>query len=417
MTTVRETLSAPVNGEEPRIRRFLARQPICDRKREVVGYELLFRAGWEEQFSGEREENTRQLLDNLMVVGPEWLSSKTLVFLRCTREALLGGLVTLLPARHVVLEVHDTIADDEQMVSTCTVLKERGFRLALNERCLGGGASSLLPLADYIKIDFQNCVASRRKRLRTMLQGSTATLIAKKVETEAEFDRALNEDFDLFQGFFFCRPTMLPRIEARGSQLNHMRLLAALGSTPLNLDEVEALVMSDAALCFRLLRVANSPVLGLRGAVRSVRRALLVLGDDDFRRLVTIAMAGVLSQKRPHSLLCLSLQRARLCELLAPPLQQNAGEQYLLGLFSLMDAILETPMKAIVEMLPLRDPVQAALLGEQNFTALPLLIARSYESGDWAAAEESSDIQALGAERINAMCLEAARWASQALLA
>jgi len=153
----------------------------------------------------------------------------------------------------------------------------------------------------------------------------------------------------------------------------------------------------------------------MRSEVRSVKQALIVMGDQDFRKLAAIVIAGRLSAQRPHELLALSLQRARLCELLAPHLHHDPGEQYLLGLFSLMDAILEIPMTAVLDMIPFRAPVCSALLGGSNFTAIPLVAARSFETGDWSSVTESRELLSLGSDRVNRMCFEATRWAEEAL--
>ncbi len=395
--------------------RFLARQPICNKRREVVAYELLCRSGWDNSFSGDQDEGTRQMLDNILVVGADWLSLNNLAFINCTREALVGELVSLVPSRHVVLEILNSVAPDAEVVEACTRLKQQGYRLALDNFFVRDDMAPLLALADYVKVDLRACDARAREGLRSHLSGCSATLVAEKVETEQDFAAAVQEGYGLFQGYFFCHPTILPRDEVRTNHLNHLRLLTALGKSPLDYAEIEQIVMADAPLCFRLLRIVNSPIYGMRTEIRSVRRALVLMGDQDFRKLATVAIAGILGKNRPHALLALSLQRARLCELLAPHLHQDPVEQYLLGLFSLMDAILETPMAAIVSMLPLRPAVRSALLGEQNFTASPLRIARSYESGDWSAVSGFKEIVTLGSDRVNRMCLEAASWAETVL--
>jgi len=406
---------AQLDAESLRQTRFLARQPILDRQRKTVAYELLFRSGWENFFSGDSDDSTRQMLDNVLIAGTESLSSSTLVFVKCTRDALVGNLAALLPPRHTVLEVLKTVDPDEEIVAACRALKKKGYRLALGNVFLSDQGRLLVQMADYIKIDFRATDKSSRMAILSSLRGGAAALVAERVEDEAEFATALEEGFHYFQGYFFCKPTMLARREVRTHHPHYLRLLALLAHSPLDRSAVERIVVSDPPLCFRLLRLANSAIYGRRSEARSVKRALVVMGDEDFRKLATIVIAGRLTPHRPHELLSLSLQRARLCELLAPHLHQDPGEQYLIGLFSLMDAILEIPMTAVLELIPFRLPVRDALLGKTNFTAVPLAAARSFESGEWAPVAESKELLSLGSDRLNRMCFEATRWAEDAL--
>src|SRR5271170_6703592 len=173
-------------------------------------------------------------------------------------------------------------------------------------------------MADYIKVDFRASDVKSRKRIRSRLGGSQAALLAEKIEQQDEFNIALNEGYEYFQGYFFSRPTMLTHDELPMNRLNTMRLLASLSKAPLDQREIERLVLADAPFCFRLMRQVNSPLYGVRDHIDSVRRALVVIGEDEFRKLATVAIAGSLVQERPHALVALSLQRARFCELLAP---------------------------------------------------------------------------------------------------
>ena len=135
--------------------RFLARQPILDAQQNIVAYELLFRAGWDNVYSGEDDDSTRQMLDNILVVGAQGLSSNTLAFVNCTRESLVGHLVTVLPPSHTVLEILETVEPDEEVISACRKLKKMGYRFALDDFFTRDGMDPLIKLADYVKVDFR----------------------------------------------------------------------------------------------------------------------------------------------------------------------------------------------------------------------------------------------------------------------
>jgi EAL and modified HD-GYP domain-containing signal transduction protein len=412
---VAESSIAPAEAPPARRNRFLARQPILNAQQKVVAYELLFRSGLDNFFSGDPDESTRQILDNILVAGADSLSSNTRAFVNCTRETLIGGLVTLMPPRQTVLEILETVPPDPEVIAACRALKKLGYRIALDDFCGYEGMDPLIDLAHYVKVDFRASDATARKGIRGLLHRSGATLVAEKIEDEAEFKIALAEGYELFQGYFFCRPTLLTRDEVAPAKLGYLRLIAALAASPVDHREIERIVKADAPFCFRVLRLVNSPIFGMRGEIRSVQRALFVLGDEQFRKLATIAVASSAAGTQPHVLLALSLQRARLCELLAPHLHQDPVEQYLLGLLSLIDAILQTPMAAIVAALPLRPPVRLALLGKLNAVAMPLAIAQSYELGNWLDSGASKEILSLGSDLLNKLCLEATAWAKAAL--
>ena len=393
--------------------RFLARQPILDRQGRVFAYELLFRSGWMDCFEGEHDDATRQMLDNVLVSGADALSSQTLAFVNCTRDSLVRGLVTLLPPATTVLEILETVEPDDEVIAACRNLKKKGYRLALDDFVLRDGMQPLIDLADFIKIDFRASDAAERRKIRAELQGSHAALLAEKVEDEAEFQIALGEGYHYFQGYFFCRPTMVARREVPASQLCGLRLLSVLSRSPVKTREVEQVVMADASLSYRLLRMVNSPLYAMRKPIESIGRALVIVGENEFRKLALVAMSAGLSKRPPHALLLLALQRARFCELAAHALDGNPGEQYLLGLLSVVDAILQLPMTTVVQSLPLRPEARAALLGEKNDESRGLRAAHHFETGTWAREDDPgthadcTDLTGLYAQSV--------RWANQEL--
>jgi len=385
-----DTESAPhISGAGPN--RFLARQPILDRTRRLIGYELLFRSGWANSFGGEPEDATQQILDNILVSGSRTLCSHTLSFVNCTRDSLVRGLVTLLPPTSTVLEILEDIKPDEDVISACRSLKEMGYRLALDDFALQKDSDKLIQMADYIKIDFRASGVKERQAIRDGVRESTAILVAEKIENEAEFNTAVAEGFTLFQGYFFCRPTIIPRHEVPMSRAGAMQLLIELSRPTLDFRKIERVVMANTPLCYRLLRMANSALYALHQQVESVRQALTIVGEVEFRKLALISLNGIVDRHDSDTLLLLSLQRACFCELVAPFIKQNPEEQYLIGLLSAVDAMMEIPMTTIVDALPLRQPVRFALLGGTNSESRGIRLARRFETGDWNWTAEDDE--------------------------
>jgi c-di-GMP phosphodiesterase len=395
--------------------RFVARQPILDVHRNVFGYELLFRSGWRNYFTGNVDDATLQTLDNCLVMGIESLADQRMAFVNCTREALVNRLVTLLPPATTVLEILETVEPDNELLAACHYLANKGYVFALDDFEPRPELEPLVELASFIKVDFQLSDAATRLRIREMAKGSKAVLIAEKIVNQEEFDIAREEGHTYFQGYFFCRPKIITDREIPPNWANYLVLLAELTRNPLNLSEVTRIVEAEVSICYRLLRLANSALMGLRSNITSVHSALMMVGEDRFRTLVTIAMAGALGRDRPSALISLSLERARFCEMAGPLLGESHTEQYMLGLLSLLDAILQSPMDSLVKSLPLRDQAKDALLGADNQVALPLNLARSFEAGDWSPCAEAAQRLRISEEQLATMYLESLKWAAQAL--
>jgi EAL and modified HD-GYP domain-containing signal transduction protein len=347
----------------------------------------------------------------------ESLVSGGLAFINYTREALVGRLATLLPPKTTVVEILETVEPDADVIGACLDLRKMGYRLALDDFIPRQEMQPLLEIASYVKVDFRQHDKSARKNLRGMTRNRDIVWLAEKIEDEEEFRTARSEGYTLFQGYFFCRPTMVSRRSLPPSRKNYLRLLGELTRRPLNLDQVLSIVEKEASLCYRLLRLANSPLWGIQNGITSVLGALLLVGEERFRLLVSVAAAGALGQDQSSALVRLSLERARFCELLASAIGENPTEQFMLGLLSLLDAMLATPMEAIAQSLPLRPEAKEALLGAQNRTAMPLCLVRSFELGERSECGTAAPHSHITEEELAKLYMEAVRWARESIAA
>jgi EAL and modified HD-GYP domain-containing signal transduction protein len=328
----------------------------------------------------------------------------------------MGRLFTLLPPATTVIEILETIEPDAEVVAACIDLRKMGYRVALDDFIPRPEMQPLIEIADYIKIDFRLSDVKERQQIRQMTRNSHAALLAEKVEDEEEFQVAYREGYEYFQGYFFCRPKIVASRSIPPNQANYLRLLAELTRKPLHLDEVLNIVRMEASLCYRLLRLANSPLWGLRSAVTSVRGAFMLVGEDRFRMLVSVASSSVLGQHQSPALVSLSLERARFCELLAPLIGENPTEQFLLGQLSLVDAMLQIAMEAVARALPLRPEAKEALLGAKNQAAIPLCSIRSIEMGAWSECALTTRIPGIDEETLTRLYMESVRWTAESIV-
>jgi len=395
--------------------RYMARQPIMDRRALVHGYELLFRSGPTAFFSGDGNLATRTMLDNAVMFGLGKLTAGLPAFFNCTSESLTEDLVDVLPAGNSILEVLETVEPTPRLIAACQKLKAAGFRIALDDFVWRPDLQPLVRLADYVKVDFLLTGPEERKMLLKRLKGTSVALVAEKIESQDEYKQACLEGFTLFQGYYFCRPVLLRNQQIPANRLSHIEILQLLREDPFDLNKVATAVKRDASLTYRLLRLVNSPIYALRGQVSSIHAALMAVGEDTFRRIATLAITSELNAGQPIEILRMAFVRARFCELAATQCGQNQTEQYLLGLLSLLPAMLRLPMAQLTPMLPLRDEVRWALEGTRNAERVLLDWLEYQALCDWDGCDQVVKKYGLNETELANRYAEALMWAEVVL--
>jgi c-di-GMP-related signal transduction protein len=202
--------------------RFVALQPILDRRRKVFGYEALSRSKWENRFTGDPDTATRTMIDDWLLHGLDELTGGSRTFINCTFEALTGGSFTLLPTR-AVLELLETVEPSPEVVSACRKMKALGYQIALDDFQLSRKMDVLLALADYVKVDFRLTDSDKRRAIVGRLKGLATIPVAEKIETEEEFETAVAEGFRLFQGYSLGAPVLFSNRRIPPLDINHLR--------------------------------------------------------------------------------------------------------------------------------------------------------------------------------------------------
>jgi EAL and modified HD-GYP domain-containing signal transduction protein len=301
------------------------------------------------------------------------------------------------------------------VVQACQDLKVAGYKLALDDFVWIPGIERLVELADYIKVDFLISGEQQRRELLHRLRGTRVALLAEKVETQEEYLKARDEGFTLMQGYYFCRPVLMENREMPTNRLSRLEILRLLQDETVDPNQLAHQVRQDVSLTYRLLRLANSPVWAYQQEVRSVRDALIVVGEVTFRRLAAVAIASELNAGQPPELLRMAFVRARFCELAAGFCGLNQTEQFLMGMLSLLPAMLHVPMKDLSPLLPLRDEIRQALEGKQVPERALLSWLEGHEHGDWAACDKIVETQGLNPRDLLLRFEEALQWAEDTL--
>ncbi len=402
---------------------FVARQPIFDRHRQVWAYELLYRSGSHEtRFNGTGASSaTRQVISNgMLAIGFDSLLRGKHACVNFGREMLLQDLYTSLPPEHTVIELTEDVEPDADVVAALKTMRERGYQIALDDFRPGPGMDRLIDLADIIKVEMSTPRPQQEMMLREF-HARSIRMVCEKVENDADYRWALRAGYDYFQGHFFARPVVLQGKEIPASKLHCLRLIQEAHRPELDFGRLTILISQDVSLSYKLLRYANSARFGRESKIHSIRRALVVLGEYGIRKWIAIAALPVIAADKPGELITQSLVRGRFCELLGQATGQGIEDQaFLLGLFSLLDALLDRPLEAALDELGLAPPLESVLRGKASdgdvLNTIYALMHR-YEAADWNEVDRLANVLGAPPDLVGAAYQEALPWADEALRA
>ncbi|MGB3882058.1 MAG: HDOD domain-containing protein [Diaphorobacter nitroreducens] len=394
----------------------IARQAILDEQRTVFGYELFDRSTAADAHTA--ASDAALLFNALSYAGSEALVGKKTVFINCTHDSLAGGHLELIHPEKVVLEVptlgaQATAEQIEQYIPTLQAVRTRGFRLAFSQDVLRRAYSSWVPLASFIKLDMQAFKPELAEPLVKFAQAhSQATLVAEKVETAEQYQRMASLGVKLFQGYWFAQPSLVKAQTIRPSQATIIQLINLVRQQA-STGEIEELLKKDPTLSFNLLRFINSSGFGLSCEVTSFRHAVMILGLKKLFRWAALLMTTSRASGSPPAVGQTAVVRGRLMELLAAELlpPEECDNAFVVGVFSLLDAMLGVPLERALETVALPQPVLDALLHNKGVFAPFLELTKACESGDDEAFARTAEALHLSNRQVNWAHLQALAWA------
>ncbi len=388
----------------------LARQPIYDRQLRVFAYELLYRSNESNQANvTDGDQATSEVVVNAVLeIGLEQLVGHRPAFINMTRGFLTGTLPLPLLKEKVVLEVLEDVSVDGELVAGLEHLAQSGYLIALDDFTYRPNLKRLLEIAHIVKLDVLALKPDDIRAHVDLLRDYNVKLVAEKVETQADLARCQALGFDYFQGYFFCRPNMVAGQRLGGNRLVIVKLLAKLQDPAVDTGELELLIAQDASLAYRLLRYINSAFIGLRSTVTSLRHALILMGSDTVKKWASLLLMVRLGDEKPKELIVTGMVRAKMCEILGRTDAYGTPDQYFtVGLFSILDALMDMPLPKVLEELPLVEDANLALTHRSGALGKVLCAVLSYEE----CAENSENITDVAASQ-NAY-LDAIKWADE----
>jgi len=395
---------------------FVARQPILDRAQSVYAYELLYRSSLKNVYDGisGTRATTDVILNALLHIGLDRLVGGKLAFVNFDRDLLMGELVGLLPAR-IVIEVLETVVPDKEVVARCRELRNLGFKIALDDVTDLGKVGELITVADFLKVDFR-AADQRQQELIAHKASKKTILIAEKVETGDEFERALKLGYKLAQGYFFAKPKIIPGSKIPPNKLAFLRLIQEVNNSEPDLMRIEATLKREPALVYKLLRYINSAAFGWKQPIDSIKHALALLGTEQIHKWIGLLALSALTDRAPASLAPTAIIRARFCELIAPGagMPKRSSELFLFGMLSLFEAILRRPIHEIIEQIDLNQDIRDALLnpGQTVDTVGSIYsLVTAYEIGSWETVDDYAQRLALSRQALSIAYTDSVRWA------
>lgn len=404
---------------EPELKFFIGRQPVLNRKQEIYGYELLFRAAGDHetaQFESQAQASASVISSALSNFGLQDVLGDKFGFLNITSGVLHSEMLELLPIEQTILEILETIELDDNVRLRCNELKSMGFLIALDDHIYAPEHSLFYKVVDIIKVDIMATDPLELPKIAANLLKFPVRLLAEKVESVEVFEKCKEYGFELFQGYFFERPVTITRNRIDPSGIAMMRLLQQLNEN-WDIDEVEDTFRENPSLTFNLLKLVNSVMIGLREKIKNIRHAIMILGINHLRRWIQLALfAGNDDRGLNSPLLEMAAVRGRLMELLMMQRTHLARTSdlvetaFLTGILSLLDALYETPMEHVVESLNLSDDMADALLRREGQLGALLLLAERLEKADFIKVQELLESLSISLDQLLEAQLDAFNW-------
>ncbi|MFA0113436.1 EAL and HDOD domain-containing protein [Vibrio sp. 10N.261.46.E11] len=396
---------------------YVARQPILDADKKTIGYELLFRDGPKNTFPEVEPElaTSRLLSDHFLSTHYNTLGDK-LGFVNFPYASLVNLVPTLFPKESLVVEVLEDCEPTDELLEAIITIYDAGYTIALDDFVPSKAWKRFLPYVSIIKFDIRLISIAKAAMFMNTLKDLNIEFLAEKVETHEEYQEAIQAGFNYFQGYFFSKPEMIQTRALNPAFLTIVQLLKEIANDPINFAEVERLITLDMTMSYKLLSYVNSAG-GSSAPIRSFHQALVYLGEQKLRKLVSLVAIASAKEDKPDSLYGLAVIRARQCELLVGKMNVKVepGQAFLTGMFSLLDSLFDLPLEKVLDSVPIDDEIKQALIQRKGVLGAILAMVVAYEQARWDEATRIRKLLKLNEAELGQAYDEATSWAQDLL--
>ena len=401
------------------IKSYVARQPIFNTDQSVYGYELLYR-GFSKNNTEKVDGDTATsevLINSFSTIGIESITQKKRAFINFTKKLLVKEVPTIFDKEIIIVEVLENIEINQQMIAICKKLKDKGYIIALDDFIFDESYLPLLKIADIIKVDFLYSTQSQRKKIESIAREHAVTLLAEKIETREEFERAKELGYSYFQGFFFKKPEIFEGDEIPVYPNNYFMALDELNKKEPDFNKVADIIRNDMSLSYKLLKLINSAAFGMRTEVKSIKQALVILGIAEMKKWLNLIVLKKIAKDEPKEIMKTALIRAKTAEEIGKEIVTgvNPSELFLIGLFSMLDTLMHQDKKLLMEDLPISQRIKDAILGKEGIYRDILQLIISYEEGRWNMVDIFCKKLELDKEKISTSFISSIEWGEKVI--
>lgn len=395
---------------------FLARQPMFDRDNNVISYELLFRSGETNKATIDDgyKATLKVIKDLILNFGISEMTNNKKFFINFNDELIMDKAPDLFKSDELVIEILEDTLGDEDLIGVLLEYKEKGYTIALDDFEYTDDKLDLVKLADIIKLDFMISSYDELRDIARAVTPHNVILLAEKVETESDYDLALELGCTIFQGYYFQKPTVFESSETMTIPSVYYELLDEINQEIVDYSNLAKIIQQDTGLTISILKLLNSAAYYSRNKITSVHKALVSLGTKGSKHLIMINMLrSIASNGSPEEVINISLRRGKEAERLAPlfGLKDRKDELFICGLLSLVDVIMKRDMASILEDVPLEDDVISVLKGEENELSGVMKLIINHESDNIDSVKHMLDDKNISINKFMSIYFEATKWA------
>jgi len=372
---------------------YLAKQPILDRNKDLVAYELFFRAHDHEEsadFESGLAATANVIVNAYGHLGIQNVLGQQRGFINVNKELINNDIVNLLPNKHVVLEIDSSEEFDDQFIAKCTELKKTGYQFALDSVvAINENVQRILPIINIAKVDISKLQKDELVNLANQIKRWPVLMLAEKVEKHELANQCMSLGFEMFQGYFFAKPENITGKRVDPAKLSLLKLLTLVMDDS-DIEKIDKEFKRQPNLSYNLLRMVNSVACGLPQKVNSIKQSIMLLGRKQLQRWIQLLLYTAENSNNDdnmaNALLKTAATRGKLMELISAvdrPHDKNHQERaFMVGILSLLDVVLGIDMQQIIDKLGIPEDMSQALLSREGRLGQTLKLIEANESGE-----------------------------------
>ena len=353
-------------------------------------------------------------LEIINSIGIDNLSADCDIFIPVTNVSLFANIEEQCNADNsrIVILIDKTVKPEDMYINRINELKEKGYRFAIRKLSVPDFEPyrGILSLMDYIFLDHKKIVIEKAKIYFSKVYPNVK-LIAGNIANQAAFEKLKTQGgYQFYEGEFYRTPITQGNSEISPLKINYIELLNIVNADNFELTQAADIIGRDTALVISLLEMVNH--IAVNSEITSIRHAAAMLGQRELKKWITTAVTKQLCSDKPSEVARVSLLRAKFAENLAPIFDMGGMSQelFMMGLFSVLDIILNKPMEEALEMLKVSKNIGKALInGEGPFADLYNFLLQ-YENANWTEIDRIMLLNEIDACAIYEAYIDSLKW-------